>query len=525
MTIRFVNTPTQKIYGDVALELPLIKMSEGEATWLGNEPQIYDENYPLNYSGLHFDTAWWQDTGVGGSFMGDLPSAGGNVALHPADFMPGGYAYNNGMGSLGLTAAQQAAQAARQAAAAAKQQQAQAAAAARQQAAQAAAAQRQAAQAATQAAAQARQQAAQTAAQQRQADAQAKKQAAADAAAAKRAAAQQAAQEKKDAAQAKQQANKDAAALKKAQAACTRQKGSTWDSTNNVCVTGQQACTNSGGTWNGMVCVPAGGTPNPGQQQCQTSGGTWDAVAQYCTPATTTGPITPGAACPQWALPQCPPGQQNGVDSNGCPTQNCVPIPGYQQPPFAQPYPQQPPTNSGPPQTSPIPPGFDSGGGGGGGGGMTPSVGSGMPQQQQQGGGFQMTQDPYGQGGQFDDQANQFQMALPSDTTADMIATEGPEASDANNPNAPKDDASGVANSNIFESISKMFSGGMHGLNCGLGAPPPWIGQGGSNLPQFALRTTTPPIESSTVAGTLGLSVLLVLGSAAVFLWATGKKK
>ena len=77
---RLVDVPPQKVYGSVPLMLPIIKTSEAEAIWLYGQPQIYDKDYPLDYSGLDLNPPWWANTGAGGGLNG---VGGGNVALLP----------------------------------------------------------------------------------------------------------------------------------------------------------------------------------------------------------------------------------------------------------------------------------------------------------------------------------------------------------------------------------------------------------------------------------------------------------
>ncbi len=266
---RLVDVPPQRVYGSVPLLLPLIKMSTAEGIWLEGQPQIYDKDYPLDFSGLNFSPPWWADTGVGGGLSG---VGGGNVRLLPHEMF--------GMGYMGATAAAQ-----KQAAAAAQRQQ------------QAAAAKQQQQQAAAQ-----KKQAAADAAAKKQADALAQKQKAADAAAAKKQAAADAAAQKK-------QAAADAAAQKKV-TACTSKNG-TWDPTALKCTlpltpaqqnqAAMKTCQDSGGIWNTKTkSCNAGGMPSPEQAACAASGGTWVSL-----PGTGGGQCTPA----QSSSGQCPPGQ------------------------------------------------------------------------------------------------------------------------------------------------------------------------------------------------------------------------
>ncbi len=492
---RLVNVPPQKVWGSVPLELPLIKMSDAEAIWLHGQPQIYDKNYPLDYSGLNFSPPWWADTGVGGGLSGGV--GGGNVGLLPHEM--------SGFGSLGLTPAQQAARAAAQA-------KAQAAAAARQAAASTAKANA-AAKAAT----------AKQAASDRQAANKAK---AADAAAARQTA--QAAA--KQAATDKAAANKAAAADKKAQADCKRTKG-TW--ANGVCTPGaaamdpaQAAClaTTPPGTWANGICTPPPGISNPQAPQSCSAGMTWDAVQMQCLPGIPqpTAPIDPSTGLPvstplstnsptsNPAIMQC---QQSGGSWNGT---YCVPAQqaGGGGGGGAMPPPPMGPNTGGQPDVSAIPPGFDAGGGGDGASMQMSSPGGGPgPQLNDQafsipagddGGGYDPSQDPsqYGQ-------------------TTDQTDT------------GSKDDTSKVADTNVFESISKLFSG-MGGMGEGLNAAPTWFGMGkGGNAPplsmvqgpKFYSAPRVEPVNPSTTTAVVGAAVVLMVGAAAIYLHSKGKRK
>lgn len=349
-------------------------------------------------------------------------------------------------------------------------------------AAQAAAAKRAAAQAAQKAAAAQKKATAQAAQNQKHADAKAKQDAAKAAALQKRNDAQT------NRATAKQQ-HQDAAAAKK-QTAIDRK-------------TSAQAirdCRKSGGLWDaaGGFCSTPVGTPPTAPPIDPVTGqpvpidpNTGQPYVPVGTPSFPTGP---GTGCAYFAT-SCPPGMQPGIDANGCQTRNCVP--GYQQPYIPQtgsPY-------GIPPGTSPIPPGYgDPSAGygyGSGGGGGSPMMSSGG-----------------GPGPQMNDQANTHSEA-PEEAAAETT-DEGDKTEDS--------DTSKVAESNIFESIAKLF--GMNGLTEGLNAPPPWIGMGGGNVPtpqQFVRAQPTAPVSSSVTSGVVAASVVGLAAAAALFIWS--KKK
>ncbi len=471
---RNVNVPPQKVWGSIPLQLPLVKMSEAESIYLYGQPQIYDKNYPLDFDGLGLNPPYWAGTGVGGELNGLGDVGGGNIRLMP-------WEKGNGFSGLGATAAQTAA--------------------ARRLAAQQAAAQRKAD-------ADAKRLLTQQATAQKRADALATAKKKADNAAAQRILDQQtakqkrddataaAAQKKLDAANTKTQ-NATNAANARLQQQCTA-GGGTWNSSTNVCTTQQQACTAAGNYWNGTQCV---GKP---QQDCVSKGGTWDVNTGVCTalPATATCPAAPTS---------CQPGYIIGVDTNNCPV--CVVDPNATSPQASQCqssggywngsnclFPAQN-QQSYPPQSYPgagaPPPPMDFGGGGGG-------------------GGFPMMQSPQGMGPQLNDQANMFAPPVPPPA---------PVADDTQQDTGTSDDSSTVADTNIFESISKLFSG-MSGLACGCDAPPPRFSGMGYTPDQIqyfnAMRAE--PIKSSTTAAVVGGALVLMVGAAAVFLWSKGKK-
>ncbi len=481
---RLVDVPPQRVYGSIPLALPLIKMSEAEAIWMHGQPQIYDKDYPLDYSGLNLDPPWWADTGVGGGLSG---VGGGNIKL-----LPGENAFGFGFGAFGLTAAQQA----NQAAAAARKQ----AAANRQATAQAAATARQKAASDKAAAAQA---AKQTAA--------AAKQATAQANAATKAAA------------------KTATAANRQQVTCAN-KGGTWDSTALKCTLpltkAQQtsadmtACMNSGGVWDkkNKVCGTAP-APTAGSQNCPT-GQTWDTVQGQCLPGTTsvgTPDTHPNCAAVggTWDGTNCNPPPPGVSNPQVTPQAQCQQSGGYWNGYSCGPQPQQyPPVGggSGGGGIAPIPPGFDSGSGDMGGGAPPPGYAPGMPT----GGGMPMTQG-YGPGPQIDEQAMMIPTAEPED--------------DKKEDTGSTEDADKVASTNIFESISKLFSG-MNGLNEGTRAMTPWFGMGrGGNVPthddvqRYFSAQNVDPVRPSTTTAVIGGALVLMVGAAAVFLWSKGNKK
>ncbi len=555
---RNVNVPPQRVYGSVPMLLPLVKMSEAEATYMWGQPQIYDKNYPLDYDGLGLDPAYWAGTGAGGELNGLAGEVGGgNVKMMPWEHH---YTGISGFGSLGLTAAQQKAAANKLAA---------------------------------------------------QQKAAANKLAAANAAAQKKADAAKAAADKATAAEKARLAKIAAQDAARAIANCKSQKG-TWNYSTQACdltpATGQVVATNpttgvqyvtkapkptaadkkesncaaKGGTWDGVKCtlpLTANQQNTANQKACKTSGGTWDNKNKICASSKAqtaceaaggtfaNGKCTPLPGTPQtggncdpatqrWdaasmmCLPitpttqPCPPppscyaGQIIGTDTNGC--QVCVQDPnfgisnttpqiqqqiaqcqqqgGYWNGSFCAPpqqYPQYPPQGpyQGPPQTSLIPPGFDSGGGGG-----SPVMSSGA-----QGGSMPMTQDGTGPGADLNDQVYASSDDQGMDQAAMVAqATDSGESGDGTDDSGTKDDTANVAGTSAWESITKLFGGGMNGLGCGCKAPPPWFGSGGGNAPQlgqFFTTTQADPIRGSTQAAVLGSALVLMVGAAAVFLW------
>lgn len=483
------------------------------------------------------------------------PAAFGNIAMLPHEV-----SQMSGMGWLGLTAAQQK-QAANQAAAVAKKQQQQAEQAAKKAAADAAAAKR-------------------------KADADAAKQAAANAAAAKKQATANATQKKQDDAAAlkvQQAADKTHNALLAFNSSCVANHG-VWDDATNTCsgytdiksftaaqkvldrtnaqAAKQQAATDKltakqttaqdraaciaqpGMKWDARsgTCI---GKPitqaqlNKLMKDCQKSGGTYDVANSTCVPgsAPSTQQCTPGSVwdpATSMCLPQAPGAQQcqagytwdpsllqcmpplnpvvNPTDQFGAAQcaaqggfwdgQQCIPPRSFiEQAPPPNPYPPYPP------QTSAIPPGYDGGYGGGGGGGMpmTGGGGSGMPMMNEQASQYSPSVE---QEGQTPDDTTQ------TDQSGDTEVSE----------NKDEDAASSVASTNVFESISKLFSGGMHGVGCGRSAAPAWVGMGGPNVPQFAVAQEQAPIKSSTTTGVIAGSMVLVAVAAAIFLWSKGNK-
>lgn len=553
---RLVDVPPQRVYGSVPLLLPLVKMSEAEGIQLEGQPQIFDKDYPLDYSGLNFDPPWWADTGVGGGLNG---VGGGNVRLLPHEM--------RGFGYLGLTKAQTAAQARAAAVAAAKAAGATAAAAAKQGTAAATAARQTyvAPPKATPA----------TPAAPASVVSQATPSVTAQAVTSS--SGLTAAQQKKlntcntkggtwnsssltctlplTTAQTNAVNKKtcttgggvwDAKLLScspgKAQAACTA-NGDTWSGGQCVSSAAHTAClaTTPPGTWAGGICSAAPGTSPAGttQAQCaaQTPPGTWNGT--ICTPATAaTTPVT----CPT-APASCAAGLIIGADANGCPV--CVTDPNYaatqqaaalqlqmqqcQQgggywngtycgPPPGQTAPYDPSGGGG--DVSPIPPGFDSGSG------SDPYGGGGMP----------MSSSSGGPGPQLNDQSNQIPTGdsydpslVPDDTNVPQFdsTTQGDDTSD----NGSTDDTSNVASTSIFDSVAKLFSG-MNGLSCGCDAPPPWFGMGaGGNVPPLKLvqpsyyvSSEASAIKPSTTIAVIGAAVTLMVGAAAVFLWTKGNK-
>lgn len=474
--VRRVEVPPQQMYGSVPLELPLIRMSEAEAIKMDGEPQIYDDPYPLDFDGLGLNPGWWRNTGLGEASFG-------NVAMLPHEIAQ--------MSGLGLTPAQIAAQKKRADAKAAAQQK-------------------------------------QAAAVQKRAEAKAAK--------AKPTIAPIPGTGKADIVNARKtclasggkwDARAQVCGIKpgkpvntaKAQADCRKAKG-TWDGTK--CVSAQDQCVAGGGYWNSAACIPkvqqdcvggggmwdaTTGTCRTQDQQrqddCYKSGGTWanggcqppggDLNAQIAACQAQKG-FWDGSACQQVTPQSCPPGY--AIDPTGA----CVPISNPIAPPYQPPY-------GGPPGVGPIPPGYDGGGGGGGysggGGGMPMSPGM-----------------PPGQAPQdlLNESAGQYAPSVEEQTQG---YEEGSDTEDKKD--KAEDDSSAVAGTNIFESISKLFSG-MGGLGCGCKAPPSRIGMGGTDMPQkYSVAPLSAQLKPSTIFGIEAGSALLIIGAAAIFLWSKGK--
>lgn len=140
-----------------------------------------------------------------------------------------------------------------------------------------------------------------------------------------------------------------------------------------------------------------------------------------------------------------------------------------------------------------------------------------------------MTQDQSGPGPQLNDQA--FNIPTPDSDSSDQSS--GGDGSD-NTDTGSTDDTSKVADTNIFESISKLFSG-MNGLACGCNAAPTWFGVSGlgksnappleSLRPQYYTAINEQPIKPSTMTAVVGGAVVLMVGAAAIFLWSKGTRK
>lgn len=531
---RLVDVFPQRVYGSVPLLLPLIKMSDAEGIQLEGQPQIYEKDYPLDYSGLNFSPPWWADTGVGGGLNG---VGGGNVRLMPWEMGLTGFR------GLGVTKAQAAAAARKTTVAAAKASGATAAAAAKAGA------------------------AAATAARQTYV---------APPKAAPAAAASITSQPASNTVSPLVATNSSGltAAQQKKMNTCTT-KGGTWNPSSLTCTlpltatqqntANKKTCTTGGGVWDNKnkvcnpgsaqaACTAAGDTwangqctPSPAHTACLATNppGSW--AAGVCTPAAAaTTPTTPtGTTCPT-AVTSCAAGLIIGTDANGCTV--CVTDPNYatnqqqaamqaamlqcQQsggywngsycgaPPGASSY---APSGGGGGDVSPIPPGFDPTGGTGG----DPYGGS--------GGGMPMTQSQGGPGPQLNDQASQIPMGDDSsnyDPTTDPSQT-GDQSDGSNTDDGSTDDTSKVAGTSIFDSISKLFSG-MGSLQCGCNAPPPWFGMGGGNAPILKVAPVAPsyytspganPLKPSTTVAVVGAAVTLIVGAAAVFLWTKGNKK
>ena len=78
---RKVDVPPQKVFGSVPLELPLIKMSDAEAIVMAGQPQIYDKDYPLDYSGSGLNPTWWRGSTSGTAGM-TWPSSPRRMSSH-----------------------------------------------------------------------------------------------------------------------------------------------------------------------------------------------------------------------------------------------------------------------------------------------------------------------------------------------------------------------------------------------------------------------------------------------------------
>ncbi len=488
---RLVDVPPQRVFGKVPLTIPLIKMSEAEDTWLQGQPQIYTKDYPLDFDGLNFSPPWWADTGVGGGLSGASHVGGGNVRMLPGESTFG----------LGATAAQ------------VRQQQA----------------------------AEIRRAAA--------AKAQAERQA-------KAAAAKTARDAKIVTAKAEQAARRNRAVDPQAAVvtkvdrriqACTT-KGGTWDTAKLSCTlpisaqrqtaAARSACQKQGGIWDALTNACG---PNSQQTACTTKGGAWSngvcgglPITPICPTAPTscgTGMIigkdangcTACVADPNYSvrcpvMDPCPSGQGRSLDASGCYSSPCSPIAPISCPAGYQ-------LNDGDigfgGQCVPIPgisnPQPQMNWGGGGGGAPMPSAGydpgAGMPMGQGMGPGPQMT-----------DQAFAVQQG-PASQTEEPYRDKTPEESDEEK----KDDTSEVAETNIFESIAKLFTG-MGGLQAGMEAPPPWFGLGkGGNAPvappKFFTVAQADPVKPSTIVAVVGGAVTLMVGAAAMYLWTRGQKR
>ena len=304
-------------------------------------------------------------------------------------------------------------------------------------------------------------------------------------------------------------------AVQQQQAACEKRAGYTWDANGKRCQSPQDQCVAQGLYWNGTTCI------SKTQQDCVSKGGTWDVTTGVCQPI-------PGTQsnCPT-APTGCSTGMIIGTDANGCTV--CV----VDQTNQSQLQIQQCQQSGGqwngtycvPPQSYP--------GGAGGGGGLPPgplpsfdpSAGdmpaAGMPIMSQgaTGGSFPMQQ---GQGPTaFDESSGQFDIAPP--------ATSGDEQGNADQQedNGTKDSTADVADGNVLESISKMF--GFGSLSCGCDKPPTWFNDyPGGNAPMlgaYAQQPVTPPIARSTETAVYVTALVAVVGAAAVFLWSKSGRK
>ncbi len=555
MPVRLSRVPRQKVWGDAPLLLPLIKMSDAEHTVITG-PQIYDNPYPLDYDGLMLDPSWSASPYYSG------PVHGGNIDLSPAE-------KNAGMGYLGASAAQQAA-AQRKAAAQAQQ----------------AAIQQQKA-AAAQAAAKSKADAQAAIVQAKQAAAE-KKKADADKAAADRKVeqlrqactradgvfdpgSQQCSGYATAAAYlaAKKSADKTAAVKAKADA----KSAVAADKANTALANFKAACAAANGVWSddnkcsgftdirsykaSLVTQKKQETKDAAiakrderkdalaakkderqtaleqkkadakdaadakkqvrldtaalrknEQECRRSKGMWDAVNGVCQqlsapdtpyPPSIYGPYPGTDPLVGTPPPTYPDPTVTGGPFPTNPYPTIDPSTNYPPPPPTYPpqYPMQPPTY--PPAPSP-----DMFGGGGGGGGapmsMTPPTGS--------------------PSGQFNEQANSF---ATTDQSGDEEAATIEDAE-----GQTSDDASAAANTNIVESVKKLF--GFNGINCGLDAPPSWFSTGmGGNVPYrpSITKKAVKPVNQSTTSGVLLAAGVLVVGSAALYMWSKkkGKKK
>ncbi len=343
-------------------------------------------------------------------------------------------------------------------------------------------------------------------------------------------------EQKRDEALAKRQETQDKRKseqeLRRLQQDCKRQKGF-WDATNQACMPPAGVAPNAQGCPPGYVidpstgqCMPTGGPTSPpiytgGGSQCPADSGV-DPVTGQCVYGNWAGTWPdntqpPGPVQPPYPDQVYPP----------YPDPNANPYPPY--PPFPnQPYPQIYPTdpsggvypsgstypNPMPPMPSPMMPSSAPtadmfSGGGGGGGGMGPMPTGAGPE------------------AQMNEQANQFAEPLAEgeeQPEESAIAENEGETEEGN-----ESDASGVASANVFESISKLFSG-MNGVGCGLNASPAWFNTTlGGNAPVMRPRPVTrvakKPVKKSTTSGTLMAAGVLVLSSAAIFLWSKSQKK
>ncbi len=485
---RNVNVPPQKVYGgNPPLTLPIIQMSSAEATIMYGQPQIYDEPYPLDYSGLQIGGPWWAETGAGGTLNGLGGVGGGNVRLMPWEK---GYGFS-GLGA--ATAAQIKAAAARKA----KQDAIDRATAEGLKKAQIAKAGREAAAAARKST---------PASGSSSSGSKAKDYTAQINSCQNKSGTWNTSTFKCDlppkptAAQNK---------LARDRAKCQKKTGWAWNESSGTCsivpvvdpsIAARADCEKAGGFWDAVAKACA----SKEQRDCRQKGGTWDSSVGVCTGPTTTPPIS----CPSTPS-NCPVGQIIGPDANNC--YICVPDPNYVPAPPTSPYP--------------------GGGSAGGGGGMPPGPlpsfdpsaggmpGAGMPIMSQgaTGGGMPMSQ---GQGPTaFDESSGQF------DTAPVTPASEEQEGQ--RDEQGTTDDTANVAEGNVLESLSKMF--GFGSLGCGCNKPPTWFNDGpGGNAPMlgaFAQQPVTPPVPHSTETAVYVTALVAVVGAAAIFLWSKGGRK